>query len=1027
MATGRTVRQVKHGERLRRSQTSLKPFATPESLLKKNFFNKKPTSKNSNLEAEGYGPYKPVPPPKPLPQHQLQQQQLQQPSGSSGRITPPPYRMPPYPLYNEPSIPGAAGHEVPIVTSSPSNPQNLQTHSSKFPIEREVILSSSDKNSKIPILNDYMKRSKGAIAPDVPPKQMSAWTQGQNHHHHQQQQNQQILTPDQNHVENNASSMYRVSYHQDYYNSQTGLSTGAVPRQSTWQGELAKTPQKQQQPQQYQKVEDYTQAPLQTPGVPTEKEPKNKTITKTYHSIKDIISSKFKSSKDEDKPEESGLNNAARSVEDGVGGDDRIIVKKSIGEQGIYGKPRVDIQHQYNQHVVQQQILAAQQYQGFKNQQMMQSRSQEMLVAPRPEDYYHQTYASSPQRLQPSQRPSYMVMQSPTKDMNEGRSLEDRRAVGEQRSAQQLERDSLRQKTFEARRAASQPQLSYEDEIKNDIPDNRPQPQAIRRGSQGNLMEVIVKTSHLEEKDSDDGGFLQRDTQQTDDTFNKDESKVNVALQGAPRKQLEGEIGKIEGVYNIGQRSKGDGEELRNSRKTGSAASSDYDKERQSSSNADSGRGSAAYSSGRRPGGIDTSNESDNHHHQLHLAGNYRDLKTAAAAGREPEWVDIVETELRHILEPKLHELSLQTTNATNIANSTLSESISSMTPPLPPLSPGEQSSPNITPRNSTRYKHSSLPYGSKPDYDNYKSKGHPGTMANRWHSANTKHRSNKKIDHNSILRSKQIFGLDTADMTSTTTRSIDLESMLDGQSDSDGDISTTDARTIRKQLEGLESMYSEVLKLLGVKKHASRYQPSDPRFSKRRYGSMSSLPSSSVSSRPIRDKRRAHEDRKKVRDMRGINKRFQRLESHVVTLARSVAHLSSEMRTQHLMIQEMENIRGEISALRTQTNMLNVRSQSAARPTNTSKDLPNLANPTRVKKLTKFFGDEPPLLRLFLRKLGYEKYANVFENERIGMVELPYLSEERLQKMGVPLGPRLRIMEEAQISVCKDTTLCIV
>lgn len=34
------------------------------------------------------------------------------------------------------------------------------------------------------------------------------------------------------------------------------------------------------------------------------------------------------------------------------------------------------------------------------------------------------------------------------------------------------------------------------------------------------------------------------------------------------------------------------------------------------------------------------------------------------------------------------------------------------------------------------------------------------------------------------------------------------------------------------------------------------------------------------------------------------INRRFQRLESHVVTLARSVAHLSSEMRTQHLMVQ---------------------------------------------------------------------------------------------------------------------------
>jgi len=37
------------------------------------------------------------------------------------------------------------------------------------------------------------------------------------------------------------------------------------------------------------------------------------------------------------------------------------------------------------------------------------------------------------------------------------------------------------------------------------------------------------------------------------------------------------------------------------------------------------------------------------------------------------------------------------------------------------------------------------------------------------------------------------------------------------------------------------------------------------------------------------------------------------------------------------------------------------------------SGDRDALTNPTRVKKLTKFFGDEPPLLRLFLKKLGYE------------------------------------------------------
>ena len=59
-----------------------------------------------------------------------------------------------------------------------------------------------------------------------------------------------------------------------------------------------------------------------------------------------------------------------------------------------------------------------------------------------------------------------------------------------------------------------------------------------------------------------------------------------------------------------------------------------------------------------------------------------------------------------------------------------------------------------------------------------------------------------------------------------------------------------------------------QVLKLLGVRKQRPRYQPSDPRVSKRRlYGSLSSLPSS-VSSRPVPvQQRRRHGDRKKVRD----------------------------------------------------------------------------------------------------------------------------------------------------------------
>ena len=34
---------------------------------------------------------------------------------------------------------------------------------------------------------------------------------------------------------------------------------------------------------------------------------------------------------------------------------------------------------------------------------------------------------------------------------------------------------------------------------------------------------------------------------------------------------------------------------------------------------------------------------------------------------------------------------------------------------------------------------------------------------------------------------------------------------------------------------------------------------------------------------------------------------------------------------------------------------------------------------------MTKFFGDEPPLLRLYLKNLGYEKYAAIFEEAKIG------------------------------------------
>lgn len=137
----------------------------------------------------------------------------------------------------------------------------------------------------------------------------------------------------------------------------------------------------------------------------------------------------------------------------------------------------------------------------------------------------------------------------------------------ERRSAQQLERDNLRQRSFEARRAASQPQLLACDEEENSAStSSRPQPQIappVRRGSYGNIVEATAINEI--EKESDDGGFLRRmgskerrletPTQQNSAPSNEDhrestscqnreeQQKQTDALQGTPRKKLEGEIG----------------------------------------------------------------------------------------------------------------------------------------------------------------------------------------------------------------------------------------------------------------------------------------------------------------------------------------------------------------------------------------------------------------------------------------------------------------------------------------------------
>ena len=81
--------------------------------------------------------------------------------------------------------------------------------------------------------------------------------------------------------------------------------------------------------------------------------------------------------------------------------------------------------------------------------------------------------------------------------------------------------------------------------------------------------------------------------------------------------------------------------------------------------------------------------------------------------------------------------------------------------------------------------------------------------------------------------------------------------------------------------------------------------------------------------------------------------------------------------------VQEVDSIRNDLAALRVtglpQNHIAtNPVKNGAISASNKNWDIfkaggPGLNNPGRAKKLMQFFGDEVPLVRLFLQKLGYE------------------------------------------------------
>ena len=403
---------------------------------------------------------------------------------------------------------------------------------------------------------------------------------------------------------------------------------------------------------------------------------------------------------------------------------------------------------------------------------------------------------------------------------------------------------------------------------------------------------------------------------------------------------------------------------------------------------------------------------------------------------------DHLDAELKHIMKTSQQRLNMGGDNRVNA------------TPPLPALSPGpgmlmldgrggDSSSPDA------RTKHELT---ARPDLI-----GEADKKTRQLLKRSSKDENLHLINGNGVDGSKGRLNMtqgaiDIEKIMANVTGTVTGETSDDNDVD-DGEVSTAidvgDAAAIRRQLDGLENMYGEVLKLLGLKKFGRPAQPygdnkvgvgSGNLRRHKMYGSMSSLPSvSSIGSRHLYKNQKGlkgYDGQNKrsssgSRGERSQNKRFQRLESHVVTLARSVAHLSSEVRSQQVILQEVEALRLEVQQLRTHGGHAHPQGQGHGggqfRNSGFFHNPVSPAHANRVKKLTKFFGDEPPLLRLFLKNLGYEKYATVFEEAKIGMLELPYLSEDRLEKLGIPMGPRMRILQESRASLQNLAPLSLV
>ncbi|KAL4238851.1 hypothetical protein ACF0H5_003558 [Mactra antiquata] len=429
-----------------------------------------------------------------------------------------------------------------------------------------------------------------------------------------------------------------------------------------------------------------------------------------------------------------------------------------------------------------------------------------------------------------------------------------------------------------------------------------------------------------------------------------------------------------------------------------------------------------------------------------HTSGNNQfseDLKSALnAASREQRTLGKYDFNESHDMShDRSHDLShdFQTRSIFDYNPPSRSESSGSVTPPLPPLSPNNTppESPRTDPGSTLPRSLSAtnVPSALMDETDGLGPMNHASRKAAEINMRNNRPLRGKKSRHNRGFKSKGGSINDVRESCTDTESNLSfdiddtiltVESHDTEQPHPAGDImSSREVNTIREHLHDLEFKYHNLQtkvntdQPLGHHSHlgASKGPLGPPPIGRQRRWSIGSSDTSSFrrESKYKPGKQILHKHHSK--EFKNINKRFQRLESHVVTLARSVAHLSSELRTHNTMVNDLETIKRELREIRDNPSrpFPNMIDRTMTEQERFRDWVPSLTNPKRVNKLTKFFGTEPPLLELFLEKLGYKRYVSNFQSEHIGMIELPYMTEDRLEKIGVPMGPRIRILQEAQ------------